>query len=283
MKNPFVTNIPFILDTKIRWRLLVSWWKKSIPKQTVPFGLGVVLPIVAIFLINIFSPTPDNFNIQTFILAVEAAEAEEITKAETGIYYTERIISEGIDKDAFVATTEGSIGATKRIDHIKTYQHNETAIIYINSNETKFEEEVFLKRYHGDDLQLHHHGAKLRPVTPERAVFDNVHDLASLYSTYTSLEHPSIPLLPAEAEFVSVDKSNDVAVFETKIDDTITLRSQVSLDTKLVVTEHIFVRAAGKNYEMTTITYLERNVLPAQEFDTIFDPTQLAFTFITSS
>ena len=279
MSNPFRQQMPSSTDLKIRVRLFHAWLSDH-----KLIGAGVLMvPAFALWMFMVLPQSPTPIDTVALVATIEAAQAEELQKAEGAIYHVVREITEGSDKPAFVRSVLGNeVDAPKRVDRVETYQHSDTALALIESNGTKQPFEAFLSREHEDgNLALHHYGPAVGKISDTRASYDEAHDLASLYTAYTSLERPSIPVLAPEAEFVDVTEGEAVARFSTTLSDTITVESFVDIETNLIAYEVIYVFDDAKNrYEMTRIEYLERNVIAAGEFDNIFDPEQFDYDVI---
>jgi hypothetical protein len=281
-KNPFLITMPPRLNLLIRFRL----WREAVRRRVgspLRFALAVGAPALAAIVLFVSIPGPTD----TTALAAEIYEAQEAERArsETGIYHVKRIISEGKDKPAFVAYLTGaSATAPVRSDEVETFQHGRNALALIRSNGTERPFEVFLARADAGRESLHHFGPKRAERLENRRVFDRAHDLASLYESYRSLGDRPLPLLSQKAELVTVDRRAGVVQFETAIGERLVLVSTVSLDTKQVVAETIYVLdRRDRRYEMTTITYTERSVLPASEFDSIFSPTRYEYELVAET
>jgi len=268
--------------TDIRIRLRLLWERCRLPTA---FSVGLVVPVMAAWVLMLTAPVTE-FNATQFVAEVAAAQIAEEARAEAGIYHVVREIEEGADKPAYVANKLGvTDSAPKRVDVVETFQHNETALARITSNETGRPLEVFLSRVHEDGgLSLHHYGPKTNEVAPVRSSYDAAHDVASLYDTYTSLERPSLPLVPEEANFVRLADANNQAIFSTELSESIRIDSYVDRDTKLVVEEVIYVTDdEGKTYEMTRVRYRERSLVPADRFADVFDPTQYDYEVVAQA
>ena len=276
MSNPFRQTMPLSTDMKIRVRLWRAWVSDH---KALSVG-ALLVPAMAAWM---FLVVPANqVSIETLVAEIRAAQIAEQERAEDSIYHVVREITEGQDKSQYVAAVLGvETKAAARTDRIETYQHSDTALALIESNGTNQPFEAFLSREHEDGaLSLHHFGPAIAEVGEDREVYDEAHDLASLYTAYTSLERPDIPLLSEKATFVGVDTETNQAHFKTVLNDAITVDSFVDLDTKLIVKDVIYVSDGDDTFEMTQVAYVERDVIPAEEFETIFDPTQFAYEVI---
>ncbi|MDB9944426.1 ParB N-terminal domain-containing protein [bacterium] len=167
-----------------------------------------------------------------------------------------------------------------RVDVVETWQHNDTALALIESNGTEYSFEAYLSREHDGALGLHHYGSDYHSLKEGRGQYDAAHDLASLYTGYTSLERPGVPVLPENAELVEVN--DRVARFVYRPAAGLEVEAVIDLETKLMTEEIIYVlNKEGNRFEMTTIRYAERSVIPAEEFEEIFDPTQFEYVQIS--
>lgn len=282
MKHPFRKKMPLRLDIQIRIRLLFAYLGKHRHVWSA-FGAGLLVPVMATYLFFV-SPgeVSDTIDQDAVVQAIYTAQAAEIEKSETGIYHIKRVISEGSDKPAFVAATLGTPAPAvpRRVDEVETWQHNETALAMIESNGSERSFEAYLTREHNGSLGLHHFGPKDQDVDTDRLPYDQAHDLASLYSSYTSLETPPMPVLPAEADVIAVTESD--IQFSYRPAAGLMVVAVVDLNSKLITEEIIYVvNEAGDEYEMTTVRYTERSVLPADAFEEIFDATQFDYTQIS--
>ena len=278
MSNPFQQRMPVMTDLRIRTRLLRAW---AADHLLVSIGAFLV-PAVAAWLFVVAPQQPGSINTEVLVAEIKAAQAAELLAAEGGIYHVTREITEGSDKQAFVAEVIGVTETVEpRTDVVETYQHSDTALALIESNGTERPFEAYLSREHTDgELALHHYGPTRRLVDQDREPYDAAHDLASLYTAYTSLERPSIPVLAPEAEFVALDPDTGQAQFRTVLSEDITVDSFVDLETKLVTEDIIYVKGAGSTYEMTRVTYRERAIIPAEQFEDVFDPTEFDYEVV---
>ena len=282
MKYPFQKKMPLGMHLRILMRLTHAWCAAHLSQ----IAMVLLAPALAVFffLVVPLSQAPA-FDATLFVSEVYAAQAAEQQKASEGIYHVVREIYEGSEKPAYVALQTGSDVVTPvRVDRIETYQHNETALAVVESNSAVRPFEVFLSRIHDEaTLALHHYGPVVHPeIPPERQTYDEVHNLASLYSSYTSLDTPTVPVLSSDAVFVSIDETTNTARFTTQLDESLRLESVIDLDTKLVVEEYILITEAGSEYEMTRVVYLAREVVPASEFETVFDATAYEYEVVAS-
>lgn len=282
MSNPFRKKIPWSLDLKIRYRVAV----KSLTKRwqsLLPFGALLVVPAMAAFLFFINAEQPTEPDTAELVAAIREAQASELAKSTEGIYHTKRMVVEGSDKDTFVAVslTEVEQPLPPRVDVVETWQHNDTALALIESDSTERPFEVFLSREHNGILGLHHYGPKERALSITRQQYDDVHDIATLYGSYRSLERPAVPILPEQASFARIDELQQVALFEDRTKEGLVVTYVVDLSTKLVEEEIIYVVTEDAQFEMSRIVYLERSVVPADQFETIFDPTRFAYEQIS--
>jgi hypothetical protein len=279
MKNPLHKKMPLWLDIKIRMRLLLAVLSKY-KKSTVFVGGLFAAPALAALLL--FVQTDSNLNNNdtlALVTSIREAQAAEIERSAEGIYHVKRVIEEGSGKSGYVAKILGEELSTEaRTDIIETWQHNDTALALINSNETESSFEAFLSIEHDGKLAMHHFGLKDQDVTSERLAYDEVHNLSSLYTEYKSLETPKVAVLPEGADFVELDTKNKVALFTYSPSEGLQVEYEVDLDSKLVVAEIIYVLDdTGARFEMTRTAYLERTVVPASSFDEIFNPEQFAY------
>jgi hypothetical protein len=277
MKNPFIKKMPLGTDIRIRLRLLRA--------QVVAHparSLGVVLvPALTAWVFLVGGVTESTFNEEVFVVEVRAAQEAELQQAAGGIYHVVREISEGSEKPAYVTEVMGETKAVSaRVDRVETFQHSDTALALVESNGTERPFEAYLSYEHGESLALHHYGPKETEVPAERITYDAAHDLATLYADYTSLESPAVPVLPEDANFVSVNEAAGYARFETKVNEDVTVASHVDLTSKLVVEEIIYVTSDTDEYEMTRISYTNREVLPAEQFDEVFNPSQFEYSIV---
>jgi hypothetical protein len=234
-----------------------------------------------LFVVN-QSPAPTPFDTSVIVQLVYDAQDAEITKSETGIYHVKRIISEGNDKSDFVALSAGGTApeVVTRVDAVETWQHNDTALALIESNGTERSFEAYLSREHDGVLGLHHFGPADQKPEEEREVYDAAHDLASLYTDFTSLNRPGVPVLPKGATLLEL--TDDTARFVYTPAEGLEIEAIVELETKLVVEEIIYVLdEEGSRFEMTTIRYADRSVIPADKFEEIFDTQKYAYEAIS--
>ena len=281
MINPFRKKMPIGLDIKIRLRIFRAYLSSRRPTLSA-FGAGLLVPVIAtyVFIINP-NQTQSPIDTEAVVSAIYDAQASEIAKAETGIYHIKRTIKEGGDKPSFVAlASDGSTPeVTERVDEVETWQHNDTALALIESNGTDRSFEAYLSREHNGELGLHHYGPVDQERENDRVAYDDAHDLASLYTNFTSLDRPAVPVLPDNAELMEI--TEDTASFAYVPAEGLEIVAIVDLSTNLVVEEIIYMIGDDNRYEMTTITYAERLVIPAEQFDSIFDPNQFAYDQIS--
>lgn len=274
--------MPIGLDIKIRLRIFREFFngRRNVLSA---FGAGLLVPVIASYLF-VFNSTeaPPPIDTQAIVSAVYEAQAAEIAKSETGIYHIKRIIKEGHDKSAFVALYLGERApkVTERVDEVETWQHNDTALALIESNGTERSFEAYLSRERDGELGLYHYGPKDQTLKEDRKAYDEAHDLATLYTEYTSLKRPGVPVLPEGALLKKVDAK--IALFVYKPAEVLEVEAVVDMETKLVTQEIIYVLDdAGNRFEMTTVRYTDRSVIPAEKFEQIFDPMQFAYVQIS--
>jgi hypothetical protein len=274
--------MPLGLDIKIRFRLF-RVYLGSRRSMLSAFGVGLLVPMMAAYLFVINqSPIPIPLDTSAIVQSVHEAQDAEIAKSETGIYHVKRIISEGRDKSDFVALSAGQTApeVVTRVDAVETWQHNDTALALIESNGTARSFEVYLAREHDGVLGLHHYGPINQQPEEEREVYDLAHDLASLYTDFTSLNRPGVPVLPKGATLLEL--TDDVARFIYTPAEGLEIEAVVELETKLVVEVIIYVLdEEGNRFEMTTIRYADRSVIPAEKFEEIFDTQKYAYETIS--
>jgi hypothetical protein len=283
MKHPLIQLMPLKLDIKIKQLLLAAWWHKQSNKLLISSAV-LVVPALAI-LLYVVLPTQPTANEETIVQAVRAAQQAELARSSEGIYHMTRVITEGADKPAFVTEQTGrEVVAPMRVDVLQTWQHNDTALAIVESNTTAQPIEVYLSREHNGTLALHHYAEGQQVVPENRDIYDQAHDLASLYTAYMSLERPSIPVLAEGAQIISVSEDGTSARFETVVAEGLRIESLVDLSTNHITEEVIYVvNDSGEDFEMTRITYIARELLPADEFEEIFDPTRYAYETIATS
>jgi len=285
MKNPFRKKMPLGLDIKIRLRIFRAYLasKRSVLGA---FGVGLMVPVIATYMLVINTDdAPTVVNTQAIVAAVQSAQKEEIKKSETGIYHVKRVISEGNDKPDFVAfaTKQNIPTVPVRVDTVETWQHNETALALVESNGTNYGFEAFLSVEHDGGLQLHHYGEDKHEIDGTREAYDKAHDLASLYTSYKSLERPDVPVLPEAATFKNTNESATLAYFTHSPAAGLEIEYAVDLNSNLVVEEVIYVLTEdAKRFEMTRVAYTERDVVPAEKFDEVFNPSQFDYEMIES-
>ncbi len=273
--------MPFMVDIRIRMRLARVWLANH---RSLLVGLFVVPVVCAVYLL-LFTPTINTeFDSIAFTQAVQAAQIEELNKAQQGIYHVVREIHEGADKPAYVANIMGESTTTlARVDVVETYQHNDTALTLIESNTSARSFEAFLSRTHDDGgISLHHYGPVDGVSQAGRAVYDTAHDLRTLYDSYTSIESPHVPVLADNAVFSAYNADTNTAKFITDISETISITSIVDVTTNQVIEDIIYVTADDEVFEMSRIVYRQRSVVPATQFDTIFATDTYDYTVITS-
>lgn len=279
MKHPLHKKMPLRLDIQIRTKVFFLWLRKQ--QQFVSFFGGLLaIPAIALLLF-IFQPTTPADQIDTDALVASIREAQELEskRSAEGIYHVRRVITEGAGKPDYVTYSVGKEISTKpRTDIVETWQHNDTALALIESNGTERSFEAFLSLEHNGTLALHHYGPKDKQLETGRPAYDAAHDLASLYTAYSSLERPEVPTLPAEATFLKLDASNQVASFLFAPADGLEIEYQVDVASGLVTEEIIYVLdQSGKRFEMTRVVYLERSIVPTESFDEIFNPEAYAY------
>jgi len=274
--------MPVGLDIKIRLRIFRAYFvgRRALLSA---FSAGLLVPILATYMF-VVKPVdaPPLVDTGAIVASVYEAQAAEITKSETGIYHVKRIIKEGSDKPAFVTRVagEGIPAVTERVDEIETWQHNDTALALIESNGTAYGFEAFLSLEHDGELQLHHYGGDAHIVDQTRKAYDAAHDLATLYTEYKSLERPGVPVLPKGAQLQEV--TSEKAFFVYRPVEGLEIEAVIDLKTKLVVEEIIYVLDEnGDRFEMTTVLYADRSVIPAEEFEKIFDPSQYEYAQVS--
>lgn len=267
--------MPWRLDIKIRTRLMIASFGKAGRRSWLwSSAFGVAVIVLAVALVPAFVER-ESFS-DRFVAEVQAAQARELSAAKNDIYHIVRVIEEGGDKADFVRSVMGSdVIAAPRTDIVETWQHNETALAIIQSNMTERSYEVYLSvdADQTNDLELYHYGSK-DPKTPEpgRALYDEAHDLASLYADYQSLEAPTVPVVPLGARLVKLSRRTGVAEFVHQPSSEIEVHYLVDIDSKLVTEEIIYVRTANnpRPFEMTRVLYSNRNIIPAASFEEIF-------------
>ncbi len=275
--------MPRMTDMRIRVRLLIEVMRRY-PLRSA--GLMFVPAFMVILLVVQTGEqlTAPQLSRDMLVAEVYAAQAVEAERAAANIYHLVREIKEGKDKPQYVAAVMGmATVTTARVDVVETYQHNDTALARITSNNAGRSFEVFLARQHDDEGRaLHHYGTEVVTLSPERKIYDDAHNLASLYREFTTLGIPTLPTLSSEATFVRLNEATNQAVFSTRLSDTIVVESYIDLKTYLIVEDVIYVTAADNRYEMTRVTYTKREVLPATEFERIFDPRQYDFEVVAT-
>ncbi len=275
--------MPQMTDMRIRVRLLIEVMRRY-PLRSA--GLMFVPAFMVILLVVQTGEqlTAPQLSRDMLVAEVYAAQAVEAERAAANIYHLVREIKEGKDKPQYVAAVMGmATVTTARVDVVETYQHNDTALARITSNNAGRSFEVFLARQHDDEGRtLHHFGVDAITLSPARKLYDEAHNLASLYREFTTLGTPALPTLSSEATFVRLDEVTNQAVFSTRLSDTIVVESYIDLETYLIVEDVLYVTAADNRYEMTRVTYRKREVLPAAEFERIFDPKQYDFEVVAT-
>jgi len=280
MKQVFHKKMPFWLDIKIRVRLVFACVVRM-QKRFAFLGGLLLVPAIAslVLLIQTDSASiPTAGDTARLVATIRAAQIDEIEKAAGGIYHMKRIIEEGVHKADFVTHTTGEKIITQpRRDIVETWQHNDTALALIESNQTERSFEVFLSLEHDGVLALHHYGPKDEERTSQRVVYDAAHDLSSLYASYSSLERPVVPVLPVSAELVAIDQENNEARFSYSPTEGLEIIAIIDLVTKLMTEELVYVEIEEDRFEMTRIRYSDRSVIPAEEFGSVFDPKKYAY------
>ncbi len=229
--------MPLLIDMRIRMGIFALWLSKKLSPRTA-FAAGLLVPAM-VYVIAVSVVAPSDAEI---VADIRVAQEREIARGEQGIYHMKRVIREGADKTQYVRAVLGEgVSAPERIDEIETFQHDENALALIRSNATDYTFEAFLARSHDGTLSLHHYGEAAGDVPEGREVYDTAHDLATLYADYTSLEARRVPVLAPEAELVTLDREEGTARFRTTLAPGLTLISVVSLETKLVTEEIIYV------------------------------------------
>ncbi len=283
MTNPFIKKIPTSTDIKIRFRILMFVVKKYRTNRNM-FFLGVLSPLISVWLFVFL--TSINLQPDIDILAqIRMAEASELAKAEEGIYHLRWYVTEGVDKPRLVANNFGrEINTIPRTDVLETWQHGDNVLAFINSNALVREFDVYLSIAQDDDVSLHHYGGNDREVDSNRYYYDEVHDLSSIYTAYTSLERPGIPKLPKQAEMVKVDETNRQTIFSFKPNDKVIIESVVDMETMLVKEEIIYLSDENNEwYQVTRISYESREIIPATDFEDVFDPEIFDYQLMTTS
>jgi hypothetical protein len=279
MNNPFRKSMPLSTDLKIRCRIFGEWLRR----HKVGFSAMVAVPVVAAFVLFVMTPVTIGPNTAGLVAEVRAAQKVTETQAREQVYYVLREVREGSGKAAYVEAVTGERMETpQRVDRVESYQHNETAITRINSNTSARPFEVYLSRQHDAGLAMHHYGPIESTVSAERAEYDAVHDLTSLYEAYVTLATPTVPVLPEAAQFIEFDAQHNTLTFVDRRANATEVEYVVAVDTGQLLRETTFLNLDGTRYEMTTTTYLETTALPAATFATVFAPEQYDFTLIAS-
>lgn len=278
MKNPFIIKMPVLLDAKIRWRVFRTFLARR--NVALPMFIGGTVAIASTVLILTSAGTP--INLEVFAAEVHAAQRHEQALATTDIYHLKWTITEGADKARYVQTRfpEAAI-TTPRNDSLETFQHNENRLTHIHSNDGAFGFEVFLSNATTNTLTLYHYGEDKKAPSPARTEYDAVHDIRSLYQSFTSLETPVVPTLPPNATLIDIDEKKHVAIFSSSPATNVTVHHHIDTNTKLLTKEVVYISDEKQNtYEMAQITYNERSIIPAEEFAGIFNATQYNFAII---
>lgn len=272
--------MPLRLDIKIRVRLFFAWLT-SIQKRVAFVGGLLLVPAIASLLLIVQTErvsAPTTSDVGSLVAVIREAQIDETEKGASGIYHVIRTIEEGAHKSDFVAYTTGeNIITQPRRDVVETWQHNDTALALIESNQSERSSEVFLSLEHNGVLALHHYGPKDEVRTSQRIAYDAAHDLSSLYTEYSSLERPVVPVLPLSAKLVAIDQQKSEARFSYSPQAGLEIIAVIDLGTKLMTEEVIYVEIEEDRFEMTRIRYSDRSVLPAEEFESVFDPKKFAY------
>ncbi len=275
MTHPFRHPMPRHLDHRIRRRLLVSFVRSWLTRpSTMLFG-GVVFAtaLLAFIYIGPHAPTPAPATAVAFAEEVRAVNEAEAARASSAIYHVKRVIREGEDKPAFVASVLGEREPTlPRVDTLETWQHSENAKVTLTSTGLSRPYQIFLSRAERNAVSLYHWGPEVAALPPERTAYDQAHDLGSLYTGFTSTSTPDLPFLPADAELLALPENTGAPARFLVRRDGLEIEYEVDPTTLLITRERIFVLVDGERFEMTVIEYLAREVIPAEEFDEVFTP-----------
>lgn len=285
MNNPLIKQLSHKTDRRIRMRLRFIATQRWIEDQKRLLVLGVGAPVIAVavlvlvFFAPSFSGVLEGPDAERIALNVQAAQALELQKTETGIYHLTRVIKEGYDKPAYVALTEGAVlAAPQRIDVVESWQHNDISLALIESTAHDYAFQAYLAVPHEGEIGVHFYGDPRDEALPNtRVVFDQAHDLATLYSGYQTDERPSIPLIPENAELISASP----IIYAYAPAESLVIHAEIDPDTFLIIRETIFVTADNGQFEMSVIEYHDRELLPASAFDEVFSPERYPFTRIS--
>ncbi len=285
MTNPLIKQLSRSTDRRIRLRLRLIAISRWIQDRKRVFVLGIGAPLVAatVLVLAVFSPNYSGIapraDIERIAFNVREAQAREIEKTETGIYHLKRVIREGYDKPAFVALTKGDVlPAPLRVDTIESWQHNDISLALVTSTAHEHAFRAYLAVPHNGEIGVHFFGEERNDTLPEsRHAFDAAHDLGTLYTAFRTDERPSIPLIPDDAELVSISP----LIFAFSPADSLLVHAQIDPETYLITQETIFVAHDTAHFEMTVIEYLDRAFLPAEAYDEIFTPERYPFTRIS--
>jgi len=259
-------------------------WLKEHKKGMVTGFSALLVPAIAVFMFVVLPQEEAGVPIDVMVAEARVAQAEEVQNGANSIYHTKVQITEGSDKPEFVKVAMNSevTNVTPRTDVIETWHHSDTALALIESNGTERTFEAFLSREHEDGLALHHYGPKNAVRSEARAVYDSAHDLASLYTSFTSLDRPEISVMPHDAEFIAYNEDKDVLTFMKRTDEGLEIEYDLSGEDYQVFEERIYVVTEEDRYEMTRVTFLERSIIDANQFDEVFDPSQYDYQLINT-
>ncbi|NBD73882.1 hypothetical protein GVX82_02470 [Patescibacteria group bacterium] len=275
MTNPFRRTIPRSLDRRIRVRLLGATLHAWVARPSSLLFGGVVFAsaIVGFLYLGERAPIAPESTV-AFAREVHEANRAEEARAREAIYHVKRVIREGADKPAFVRAVLGAEApALPRVDTLETWQHSENAKVELTSTGLARPYQIFLSRAEERErgVSLYHWGPATAPKRPERAPYDEAHDLSALYPGFISTSTPTLPILPEDAELLEPGSSGSSARFVTRT-ETLEVIYEVDPRTLLPVRERIYVLADGERFEMTVVEYLAREVIPAERFDEVFTP-----------
>jgi len=282
MKNPFLTKMPLILRIKIRRHILHAWIR-SHKKACASLLTATLIPIAVVFMFFVIPQEGSEIGIDALVAEARAAQHEEVARGSKAIYHTKQRITEGSDKAAFVASVLNgeTEGVEARTDIIETWHHNETALALIESNGTDKSFEAYLSLEHDGEVQLHHYGLKDTLQPKSRQLYDQAHDLASLYTEFTSPERPDIPVMPDTAEYLAYNENAGVITFIRKLpSEGLEVEYDLNTENFQIDEERIYVVTDDSRFEMTRVTFLERSIIEATEFESIFDPSQYDYQVI---
>lgn len=278
MKQPLYTTMPASLDRKLRWQFWRLLWQKRL--GSVWLGVAGATVVYACFFMLFFTSSflgnQDQIDSQ-LALQNEIFEAQqvELAEARTGIYHVRRVIAEGRDKYDFVLTQyPDAVLAPLRVDVVETWQHDKNARAQVRSTAHQYPEHEYLNRELDDGSVAVYLSLGREDIYPsEREPFDAAHDLGSLYADFATATAPSVPIVPGTAKLVSASPPVMVDYPEAGIE----VRYQLDPETLLVASEQIFILAENNRYEMTTITYTDRLLEPADAFAEIFGEPESDF------